>query len=121
LGLAPEDTRVMVSGFGSVGSAMAGFLEQAGYRIVGAGDSSGAVTSQQGLGVDELRRAKQEHGTVAALEGKGVRKLKRVDSLVGGDCDLLVLAAMQSQVHAGNADTVRAATIVELANGPVTP
>ena len=121
LGLAPEDTRVMVSGFGNVGSAMAGFLEQAGYRIVGAGDSSGAVTSQQGLGVDELRRAKQEHGTVAALEGKGVRKLKRVDSLVGGDCDLLVLAAMQSQVHAGNADTVRAATIVELANGPVTP
>ena len=121
LGLAPENTRVMVSGFGNVGSAMAGFLEEAGYRIVGAGDSQGAVTSQKGLDVDELRQVKQAHGTVAALDRKGVRRLKTVGSLVGGDCDLLVLAAMQNQVHSGNAGKVRAATIVELANGPVSP
>lgn len=121
LDLAPDETRVMVYGFGNAGSAMAEFLEQAGYRIVGAGDSSGAVTSQQGLTVEELRQTKRAHGTVAALERKGVRRLRSAASLIGGDCDLLVLAALQNEVHAGNADEVRAKAIIELANGPVTP
>lgn len=121
LDMAPEETRVMIHGFGNAGSAIAGFLEHAGYRIVGAGDSSGAVVSQQGLGVDELRAAKHATGTVAGLERKGVRRLKSAAPLIGGDCDLLVLAALQNEVHAGNAEEVRARVIVELANGPVTP
>ena len=121
LGLAPENTRVMIYGFGNVGSAMAVFLDRAGYRIVGAGDSSGAVTSQAGLGADELCEVKQRHGTVAALERKGVRRLRSASPLIGGDCDLLVLAALQNEIHVGNADQVRAKTIIELANGPITP
>ncbi|MCK9487967.1 MAG: Glu/Leu/Phe/Val dehydrogenase [Xanthomonadales bacterium] len=121
LDLAPENTRAMVYGFGNVGSAMAEFLEQAGYRIVGAGDSSGAVTSQKGLTVDELRKTKRRHGSVAALERKGVRRLRSAASLIGGDCDLLVLAALHNEVHEGNADKVRAKAIIELANGPITP
>src|SRR5699024_7179190 len=106
---------------GNVGSAMARFLDQAGYRIVGAGDSSGAVISQEGLGADELCQAKQKHGTVAALEREGVRQLRSASPLIGGDCDLLVLAALQNEIHAGNADQVRAKAVIELANGPITP
>ena len=121
LGLKPVDTRVMVYGYGNVGSSMARLLEDAGYRIVGAGDSSGAVTSQKGLTVDELDKAKRAHGSVSALDRKGARRLRSAASLIGGDCDLLVLAALQNEVHEGNADKVRAKAILELANGPITP
>lgn len=121
LDLRPADTRVMVYGWGNVGSSMARFLEDAGYRIVGAGDSSGAVTSQKGLTVDELDNAKRAHGSVGALERKGVRQLRSAAPLIGGDCDLLVLAALQNEVHEGNAGKVSAKAIIELANGPITP
>lgn len=121
LELKPAQTRVMVYGFGNAGAAMAQELEAAGYRIVGAGDSRGAVTSQQGLKVDELRAAKREGGTVSSLSRKGVRRLRSASSLIGGDCDLLVLAALHNEIDAGNAERVRARCIIELANGPITP
>lgn len=121
LDLRPADTRVMVYGFGNVGRSMAHFLEEAGYRIVGAGDSSGAVTSQKGLTVDELDKAKRAHGSVSALERDGVRRLRSASSLINGDCDLLVLAALQNEIHEGNAGKVKAKAIIELANGPITP
>lgn len=121
LELAPEDTRVMIYGFGNAGAAMAESLHAAGYRIVGAGDSQGAVVSQKGLEVTELTQAKRSHGTVAGLARKGVRRLRSARSLVGGDCDLLVLAALQNEVDASNAAEVKARAIVELANGPTTP
>lgn len=120
LQLTPGKTRVMMSGFGNVGRAMARFLENAGYRIVGVGDSGGAVICQDGLDVDALCNTKRSQGTVAALEGEGVKQTRDPDALLCGDCDLLVLAAMQGQIHAGNAAQVQAKAIIELANGPIT-
>ncbi len=42
------------------------------------------------------------------------------DELVAADCDVLVPSAMENMIHAGDAASIRAKLIVELANGPVT-
>jgi len=62
-----------------------------------------------------------KRGTVADYTGKGVDKHDDPDTLVGCDCDLLVPAALQDQIHAYNAGDVKARCVLELANGPTTP
>ena len=37
------------------------------------------------------------------------------------DCDVLIPAAIESVIHEGNADRVKAAVVVEAANHPITP
>ena len=42
-------------------------------------------------------------------------------SLLERPCDILIPAAIGSQIHAGNADRIRALVVAEGANGPTTP
>jgi glutamate dehydrogenase (NADP+) len=121
LDMKPEDTRVAIIGFGNAGSEIAGHLQDAGYRIVGVADSGGAVSCAKGLPLEAVRRAKAEHGSVRAFDGKGGKRHKDPAALVKLDCDLLVPAALQNQIHAHNAGDVKARVILELANGPTTP
>lgn len=121
LDLAPEDTRVAILGFGNAGGALADLLQNAGYRIVGLADSGGAVTAAKGLNVAAVRESKQKHGSVADHKASGTRKHASAEALVGCDCDLLVPAALEDQLHAGNAGDVQARVVLELANGPTTP
>ncbi len=43
------------------------------------------------------------------------------EELIELDCDVLVLAALENQVHKDNAGNVKGKIILELANGPITP
>lgn len=121
LELPAEGTRVAILGFGNVGGTLADLLHEDGYRIVGLADSGGAITCEDGLDVAAVRKAMAKSGTVADYKAKGVRKDDNPDSLVGIDCDLLVPAALQDQIHADNAGDVKARCVLELANGPTTP
>ena len=53
-------------------------------------------------------------------EHRGTRPITN-DELFALDVDVLVLAAMEGQITADNAGTVRAKIVAEAANGPVTP
>lgn len=121
LDLAPEDTRVAILGFGNAGGALADLLQNAGYRIVGLADAGGAVTAAKGLNVSAVREDKRKHGSVAGHTAKGARTHAKPETLVGCDCDLLVPAALEDQLHADNAGDVQARVVLELANGPTTP
>jgi len=121
LDLAPQKTRVAILGFGKAGGALADLLHDAGYRIVGLADSGGAITARDGLNVAAVREDKRRHGSVTDHKGKGTRKHAKAEALVGWDCDLLVPAALQDQIHADNAGDVKARVVLELANGPTTP
>ena len=118
MGLDLRGARVAVQGFGNVGEASARLLADAGARVVAITDVYGGVSDPEGLDVPYLRRHLGEHGTIAGAPGTSPITN---DELFGLDLDVLVLAALEGQITAANAATVRAKILAEAANGPVTP
>ncbi len=116
LGWATTGLRVAVQGFGNAGSFVAEMLHQAGHKIVAVTDSSGGVMDENGLDIPGLI-AKKKQGTALVESGMGTA----IDNqtILKLDLDILVLAALENQVTKENAGEVKAKTIVELANGPV--
>jgi glutamate dehydrogenase (NAD(P)+) len=117
-GISLEGARVAIQGFGNVGEATARLLHQAGARIVAITDVGGGVRDDAGLDVPFLRRYVQETGTVVGAPG--TEPIDN-DELFTLDVDVLVLAALEGQLTARNAGTVRARILAEAANGPTTP
>ena len=113
-----EGARVAIQGFGNVGEATARLLHEAGARVVAITDVHGGAANPDGLDVPFLRRYLGEHGTIATAPG--TRPIAN-DELFGLDVDVLVLAALEGQITAANAGTVRARILAEAANGPVAP
>lgn len=114
-----EGKRVVVQGFGNVGSVAAYLAEELGAKIVGVSDAVGGIYNANGLPVKEL--AKRWSG-----KDGGIRDYKDADKvsneeLLELDCDVLIPAAIQGQITKDNADRIKAKLIVEGANGPTTP
>jgi glutamate dehydrogenase (NAD(P)+) len=118
MGLRLQGARVAVQGFGNVGEAAARLLDAEGARIVAITDVWGGALRAGGLDVRALTRYAAEHGTVAGAPGSTPISNEEI---VGLDVDVLVLAAIEGQVRADNAESVRARIVAEGANGPVTP
>ena len=117
-GIAVDDATVAIQGFGNVGEATARLLHERGARIVAITDVMGGVYAPAGLDVPFLSRYLQEHGTVVGAPGTEPIDNARLFAL---DVDVLVLAALEGQITAANAGSVRARILAEAANGPVTP
>ena len=117
-GIDLDGATVAVQGFGNVGEAAARLIHERGGRLVAITDVGGGVANPAGLDPARLRAFLSETGTIAGAPGTDP-----IDNagLLSLDVDLLVLAALEGQVTARNADTVRARVIAEGANGPVTP
>ncbi|MCU0483082.1 MAG: Glu/Leu/Phe/Val dehydrogenase [Chloroflexi bacterium] len=118
LGIGLQDQRVVLQGFGNVGTWFADSIRRHGVRIVAIGDVFGAVANEHGIDVDRALAWTSEHGTVMGLPGS-----EPVDpaELLAMECDILVPAAMENQLTAANAHRVRARIVAEAANGPSTP
>ena len=117
-GRSPESTRVIVQGFGNVGSQAARLMHEAGYKIVGVADIAGGVYNPRGLDVPALVDHVAETKTVSGFPGG-----EPVDSLaiLEQDCEVLVPAATESVITSRNADRIKARILVEGANSPTTP
>jgi glutamate dehydrogenase (NAD(P)+) len=118
LGMAVEDARVVVQGFGNVGGGTVELLHQQGCMIVGVSDVKGGVYNPNGLTPQGLRAHRDKTGSVVGYEG-GEAVTNR--ELLELDCDVLIPAALEGQLTKENADHVKASVIVEAANGPTTP
>jgi glutamate dehydrogenase (NADP+) len=112
--------RVAVQGFGNAGQYIAQLLAADGHRIVAVSDSSGAVASADGLDLDALLAAKARGKSVLETVGHAGHQALDAEALVGVNCDLLVPAALENMIHEGNAASIKARVVLELANGPVT-
>jgi glutamate dehydrogenase (NAD(P)+) len=117
LGHEVSGKRVVIQGFGNVGSVVARLLWNDGCKIVGVGDVNGGIWNGDGLDVLKLQAHVKERGSVVGLPG--AEPISNAD-LIEQACGLLVPAAVGSQIHEGNADRVKAALIIEGANGPTT-
>jgi glutamate dehydrogenase (NAD(P)+) len=117
-GKALPGTRVAVQGFGNVGSHFAKLAAEEGAIVVAVSDSSGGVYNPDGVDVGAAFAHKRAGGRLADLTGGD--KISN-DELLVVDCDVLAPCALEQVITVDNADQVRAALIVEGANGPVTP
>ena len=120
LGLDGSRKRVVVQGFGNAGVHIARLLHADGYRIVGISDSRGAIANPDGLDPNAVLDAKDTYGSVAAYADRGSARRISQDELLALECDLLVPAALEDQIHEGNAASINTKVVLELANGPVT-
>lgn len=118
LGMKFEDMRIVVQGFGNVGSIAARESAARGATVVAAGDITGAVHNRDGLDIPALAGHVAENG---GISGFGGGEAVPVEQLVEIDCDILVPAATDSQITARNADRIKAGLIAEGANAPTTP
>jgi glutamate dehydrogenase (NAD(P)+) len=117
LGMRPESTRVIVQGFGNVGSNAALLMRQAGYKIIGIIEVTGSLYNKNGIDVRALSDYRQKHGTLA-----GFSEAEAADpaELLVTDCDILIPAATENQITSRNADRVKCKILAEGANGPTT-
>jgi glutamate dehydrogenase (NAD(P)+) len=113
-----EGKTVIVQGFGNVGYHAAKFLQQGGALITGIIEWDGAVLNPKGLDVEDLNQYRLEHKTITGYP-KG-KTIKDPASVLEYECDILIPAALESQITILNADRIKAKIIAEGANGPVT-
>ena len=120
LELANSAKRVVVQGYGNAGFHVARLLHADGYRIVGISDSRGAIVCEEGLDPHAVQAAKERGGSVTAYVNSRARTVS-ADEMLAMDCEILVPAALEDQIHRGNAGAIKARIVLELANGPITP
>ncbi|MGA2983640.1 MAG: Glu/Leu/Phe/Val dehydrogenase [Terriglobia bacterium] len=113
-----ESTRVIVQGFGNVGSQAARLMYEAGYKIIGVADISGGVFNTSGVNIPHLREYVERHKTLKGFEGG---ESIGAQEILEQECDILLPAATESVITSKNADKVKAKLLVEGANSPTTP
>ena len=106
-----------VQGFGNVGSHVAAAFTELNMKVVAIADISGAIYNAGGLDIAKLTLHASQHQGVAGFEASDTITTEEFFAL---DVDVLVPAALETQITADNVDDIRAHTIVEAANGPVT-
>ena len=110
--------RVVVQGFGQVGSWVARLLDEMGCRVIAVSDVDGGIVLESGIDIERLLDHYAEAGTVAGFPGGDAVTNSEILEL---SCDFLVPAAIDGVIHGLNADRIDATVIVEAANHPVTP
>ena len=119
IGLDLPDARVAIQGFGNAGTFAAGLGQELfGCRVVAVSDSTGGLYNANGLDYRELLAHKQRTGSVAGFAGA---EAVSNDEILEADVDILIPAALESQITPENASHVKARIVAEAANGPTTP
>jgi glutamate dehydrogenase (NAD(P)+) len=114
-----EGKRIIVQGLGNVGYHAAKFLsEEDGAKITCILERDGALYNEKGLDIAEIRHYMDQYRTVEGYPDAEFIE-DGLDCLTW-DCDILIPAALESQITVDNAPDVQARLIVEGANGPVT-
>ena len=114
-----EGKRVVIQGLGNVGYHAAKFLSQEDGAIITAIiERDGALSSDQGLNIDDVRDWIAKNGGVKGFPGATYHE--NGSALLEAECDILIPAALEGVIHKDNAANIKASLIVEAANGPVT-
>ncbi len=113
---ADKGLKVAIQGFGNAGLHITRMLAADGFSVVAASDSQGGIYNPEGLDVAKLVESKEQGIPVGDYaSGQKISNQELLELPV----DILILAALENQITAANADKVQARCIVELANGPI--
>jgi glutamate dehydrogenase (NAD(P)+) len=118
LGLDLKGRRAVIQGFGNVGSVAGRLLWRDGCLVAGVADYLGGVWNPDGLDIRQLETHVRDTGSVVGFPGA-----EPVSSteILERPCDVLIPAAVGSQLRADNAERIKASIVVEAANAPTTP
>jgi glutamate dehydrogenase (NAD(P)+) len=119
LGMRPNETRVIIQGFGNVGSHAAKFLAESDYKIVGISDASGGYYNPDGIDMRAALHFSLESHSLKGFEKESDCKKVDGDDFLELDCELLIPAALGGVINHNNVDRIKAKVIVEGANGPI--
>ena len=117
LGIPLKNATAVVQGFGNVGASAARFLSECGVKIIAVGDVSTNLYNRRGLDVDSLTDYVDEH---RVLKGYPEAETLETPEMLELECDILVPAALQTQITSENAGRIKCKILAEGANGPTT-
>jgi glutamate dehydrogenase (NAD(P)+) len=117
LGMDVEGCRVVIQGFGNVGSNAARLMQEEGFKIVGVAEREGGLYNAGGIDIHQLLEYKYRNNTILGFRGA---EAMPSEELLLADCEILIPAATENVITSRNADKVKARIIVEGANGPTT-
>ena len=117
LGMPVPGTRVVIQGFGNVGSTSAEAMAEQGMKIMAVSDKEGGIYDPRGLDVKDVIRHVREHRVLAAYAN--AEHISNAD-LLTLETDVLLPAALENVITEENASKIRARIICEGANGPTT-
>jgi glutamate dehydrogenase (NAD(P)+) len=112
-----EGCRVVIQGFGNVGSNAARLMMEQGYKIVGIAEKDGGLSNPAGIDIHQLLEYKRRNNTTLGFRGA---EATPSEELIVSDCDILIPAATENVITSRNADQIKARIVVEGANGPTT-
>ena len=116
-GIELKNSKVVIQGFGNVGSYAAKFLHEYGCKIIGVSDVTGGLYDADGLDIPSLFEHNSKNRTIDGFkQGKKISN----DELLALECDFMIPAALGSAINKSNVDSLNCKVIVEAANGPVT-
>ena len=118
MGMNPDGARIVIQGFGNVGTWTAKLLQEYGCKVVGVSGVQGGVYNSNGLDIAALLEHQTQSGVVPGFAGG--------DNITNAELlelerDVLVPAAIGNVVTAENAPKLKTKLIVEAANHPLTP
>jgi glutamate dehydrogenase (NAD(P)+) len=117
LGMAVKGCRVIVQGFGNVGSNAARLLFEKGYTIIGLAEYDGGLWNEKGIDIPGLVRHRAQAGTIVGFSGA---EAAASAELITRECDIFVPAATENVVTSANAADLKCRILCEGANGPTT-
>ncbi len=117
LDISIDGCRVIIQGFGNVGSNSAKLLHQKGYTIIGIAEWDGALYNSNGIDIPALLEHRKKTGTIHGFrEAEAADK----DEMLTRSCDILIPAAIENVITSRNAEKLRCRILCEGANGPTT-
>jgi glutamate dehydrogenase (NAD(P)+) len=110
---------MVIQGMGNVGSHT-GLISQkeGGVIVIGVAEYEGSIYNPKGIDIEQLLAFRQSTGSILGFPG--TKTLESNTAALELECDILVPAALENQIHAGNAHKIKAKIISEAANGPIT-
>jgi glutamate dehydrogenase (NAD(P)+) len=118
-GIKENSPKIIIQGFGHVGSVVASILREHNCKIVGLADSTGAVyNSRDGIDLAvSVKGHQRSFDQGSHLQAEHMSN----EELLEQPCDVLIPCAVPNQLHKLNTSRLQCKLIVEGANAPVTP
>jgi glutamate dehydrogenase (NAD(P)+) len=116
-GSGADACRVIIQGFGNVGSNAAKLLFEKGYRIVGIAEYDGGLYNPAGIDINALLRHRALAGTINGFKEADVADPAQ---LITRECEVLIPAATENTITSHNAADLQCRILCEGANGPTT-